>query len=158
MDELLDWNGIERRSGKDRRYKRWPTLKTFFIYRNRRNLRREEDRRKMALLDHYSQAIFIAIVLVLLLSVADAILTLLLVDFGASEMNPVMAYFLTLGPYVFMLAKYVLTTLSVIIILMASQSKIRPLKLHVRDLFKYFAGGFAAIVAWELVLVARFVL
>ena len=157
MDNCAGWNGVERRSGKDRRRNNWPTLKALLFYRNRRCGRREEDRRKIALLDHYSQAIFITIVLVLLLSVADALLTLLLVDYGASEINPVMAYFLTYGPYAFILAKYALTAVSVIIILMVSQACIRPLKFYARDLLKFFAGGFAAVVAWELVLVARFV-
>jgi hypothetical protein len=157
MDGGMEWMGIERRSGMDRRRTFGPRLKSFLFYRNRCSDRREEDRRKIALKDQYSNDILVSITLVLLFSVTDALLTLLLVDYGASEMNPVMAYFFAHGPFAFIFAKYALTVLSVMMILMVNQAFIRPLKFYARDLLKYFAGGFAAVIAYELVLVARFV-
>ena len=147
----------ERRSGRDRRQRRFPSLKGLFIYRKRRTLRRAEDRRKIVLLDYYSQSFLFIIVLIMGLSVVDALLTLLLLDHGAVELNPVMAYFLNRGPLVFMTAKYLLTTAGVLIVLILNQAFIRPLMIEARVLFRYFAGIFATVIGWEFFLFVRYV-
>ncbi len=116
-------------------------------------MRRETDRRQIALLDYYSPRIFYAVILILLLSVVDALLTLWLLDNGAVEMNPVMAYFLNKGANTFLAVKYLLTTLSVVIVVVLNYVFIQHIRSSVRNLLKYFAGSFAAVVVWELILV-----
>ena len=77
---------------------------------------RREDRRRIHLFDVYNPKIFYAVTIILLLSVIDAFLTLWLLGEGATELNPVMAYFLLFGPVIFMIAKYALTSASVVIV------------------------------------------
>ena len=96
-------------------------------------------------------------VLVLVLSVVDALLTLLLIDEGAQELNPVMAYFLTFGPSIFLLAKYLITAASVVIVVLLNYIGIERLRFSMGELLHYFAGCFAAVVIWEAVLFMRFV-
>ncbi len=148
----------ERRSGEDRRAKRFGNLRWFLKTGQRRHIRREADRRKINQLDSYPKDLFVVIILVLGLSVADGILTLWLIDKGATELNPVMAYYLKQGPQIFMLAKYLLTASVVIIVVVMNYAFLRLLKIQFGQLLKVFAGCFAMVVAWELFLVAQLVM
>ena len=147
----------ERRRNHDRRVKRFFGFRWLFSKGRRRTLRRESDRRKIVLLDYYSTKIFCAVVLILLLSLLDALLTLWLLDRGAVEINPAMAYFLNMSTNAFLIAKYLLTTISVVIIVVLNYVFLSYMKTNVGSLLKYVAGSFAAVVVWELVLVVRIV-
>ena len=87
-------------------------IKTLFVYvyGQRKTIRRQDDRYKIYYLDRYSSTLFACIVSILLLSVIDALLTLYLIDHGAVELNPLMAYYLNSDPLVFMSIKYLLTS------------------------------------------------
>lgn len=147
---------IERRSGIDRRETRLGGIRRLFFSGRRRNLRRADDRRKLALLDHYSPKIFAIIVAILFLSLADAVLTLVLISHGAVELNPVMAYFLSKGDATFLIVKYLLTAMAVTIVALINYVFIRIFRTHVRNLLVYFAGCFALVVAWQLFLMVRY--
>jgi hypothetical protein len=162
MDEThqpLPYDGIiDRRSGIDRRRTGFPSLRDLLTRRQRRNLRRKDDRCKIVLFDHYSAPIVGTVIVILLLSVADALMTLFLLSHGAVELNPLMAYFLEIGASAFMLVKYGLTVMSVMIVLLLNYVFVRHLNLHVRSLLNYFAGIFALVLVWELFLVVKYVL
>ena len=149
---------MERRSGQDRRKKRFNLFRRPFSSRRRRSLRRQEDLRGFYLLDYYSPKIFYVVTLILMLSVVDALLTLWLIGSGAEELNPVMAYFLGIGPSVFMMVKYLITSTSVVIVVVLNYTFIQRIRLQLGDLLNYFAGCFIAVVVWELVLIVRFAL
>jgi hypothetical protein len=148
---------IDRRSGKDRRKRSFHFLRRPFSPGRRRTLRREEDRRRFFLFDYYSPKLFVAIVLVLILSVVDALLTLFLIDEGARELNPVMAYFLNFGSNIFLLSKYLMTAASVVIVVLLNYITFQRVRFPMGDLLRYFAGCFAAVVIWEAFLLMRFV-
>ncbi|MCC6170612.1 MAG: hypothetical protein IT481_01145 [Gammaproteobacteria bacterium] len=79
----------ERRQGRDRRRS---TLRALLIggIRQRRRAPRRDNERHLAALDwHHPQWLAVGL-LILLLSVADAFLTITLVNLGASEANPLM--------------------------------------------------------------------
>lgn len=148
----------DRRSGQDRRHRGVPSFRDLLVYRRRRHLRREEDRRKFVLLDHYGASIGVAFTAVLVLSVVDAFLTLFLLSHGAVEMNPVMAFFLDINEHAFLWVKYGLTVVAVVIVLVLNYAFMRKLRLHVRQLLNYFVLIFAMIVVWEIYLVMRIVI
>ncbi len=148
---------IERRSGTDRRKSRLSIFHRPFSCGRRRTLRRQSDRRRIFVLDYYSPKIFYAVTLVLGLSVTDALLTLWLLNAGAQEMNPVMAYFLNFGPNVFLFVKYLLTSTAVVIVVLLNYICIFRVRFQMYHLLKYFAGCFAAVVLWEIVLIASYV-
>jgi hypothetical protein len=162
MDDIHNQNRhdgtVDRRSGRDRRQRNFPSFKDMFVYRRRRRPRRKEDRRKFVLLDHYGTSIGVAFTAVLLLSVVDAFLTLFLLGHGAVEMNPVMAYFIEINEYAFIWVKYGLTVVSVVIVLVLNYAFMRKFRFHVRHLLNYFALIFALIVVWEIYLVLRIVI
>ena len=146
---------LDRRSGKDRRRRGVPDIKSLFIYARRKNIRRRDDKFKTAYFDQYNPALFTPIVLILLLSVIDAFLTLFLVDYGAREINPIMAYFLKFGPVTFMGVKYLLTCYSVVVLLILHNVYFRKLRIHARSLFSCAVSMFVIVIAWELFLMYR---
>lgn len=157
MVKKADTHFIERRSGKDQRNKRFGEIVWLFKPGQRRHVRRLEDRRKLQLLDHYPPKLLIVLVLVLLLSIVDALLTLWLIDNGAVELNPVMSYYIELGPDIFMAIKYLITVSVVVIGVLLNYVYVRYFYLQFSHLLNVFAGCFAMVVAWELFLIVRFV-
>ena len=57
----------------------------------------------------------------------DAFLTLLLMDRGAYEVNPIMAYALSVNTSAFVASKYVLTCIAALIVLMLRDVVVVPL-------------------------------
>ena len=143
----------DKRSGKDRRTHRFPKLRYLLFAGRRAHVRREEDWHGTFYFDRYSSSIFAAIVLILLLSVLDALLTLYLLDRGSTELNPVMAYFLKYGPFVFMGAKYFLTCMGVVILLLFRNALRKRSATHARNIFSYIIGAFSTVIVWELCLI-----
>jgi hypothetical protein len=143
---------FDRRSGQDRRSHHLPEIKSLFIYGRRKEIRRQDDKNKTSYFDQYNSTLFAAVVLILFLSIIDALLTLFLVECGASEINPIMAYFLKFGPVTFLSVKYFLTSYSVIVLLIFSNVFFRKIKIFARSLFSYVIGAFVIVIGWELFL------
>jgi hypothetical protein len=146
---------INRRSGKDRRSRAGFSTRLLFGAGKRENVRRLGDRGRIFFVDRYSPKFFVAILAGIFLSVLDGFLTLLLMDHGAYEVNPIMAYALSFSPSAFVASKYVLTCIAALIVLMLRNVVIRRTKIPVHVLLYFFAGAFAAVVAWELYLVSN---
>ena len=56
--------------------------------------------------DWYSPKLFVTILIVLILSIVDGFLTLFLLEHGAYEVNPIMAYLIDVSPSAFVAVKY----------------------------------------------------
>jgi hypothetical protein len=143
----------EKRCGKDRRTHQFPKLRYLLFSGRRAKVRRKGDLHSTFYFDRYSSNLFAAIVAILLLSVLDALLTLYLIDQGSTELNPIMSYFLKYGPFVFMGAKYLLTCLGVIILLLFRNVLRKRSTTHSLHLFSYIIGAFTSVIAWELYLI-----
>lgn len=146
-------NFQERRSRKDRRKTARPVIRSLYRGGKREIIRRREERNIIFWADRYSQTLFGAIVLILFFSVLDGLLTLFLIDHGATELNPVMAYYLDVGPYAFFSAKYLLTSVAVVILLLCQNAFLRTIRIHTRSLFFVIVAAFMSVVAWELFLI-----
>lgn len=146
---------VERRSGTERRKNRNLNIRSLLLGGRRERGRRREDRIRTFLVDRYSPFFLAAIVSILFLSVIDALLTLYLINKGALELNPVMAYYLEMGPYSFLAVKYALTSIGVVSFLILRNIYLRPFKMYTGSLFYFVLIVFASVVAWQLYLVAR---
>jgi hypothetical protein len=150
---MAGYRGHERRCGKDRRNDQRSFLKRLFFRGIREYARRAEDRQRIIAFDRYPRPLLIVIIVVLFLSLLDALLTLLLIAQGASELNPVMHYYLGHGPQIFLLVKYGLTVLSVMIIVIAKE----PISARYRistGILHAFAAFFGGVVIWEFYLLS----
>jgi hypothetical protein len=94
-----------------------------------------------------------AILLIVSLSILDAVFTLDLVSHGAEELNPVMAYYLNHGPFVFFGVKYFLTCASIVLILFIRDIYSTKSKVQTKILFVLLMIPFALVVQWELYLI-----
>jgi hypothetical protein len=148
--DTREWLDQERRRGTDRRNNKKAQFKYFLVNGRREQARREEDRGRAYFFDRYNQRIFAAITAILMLSIFDAFLTLVLIEKGSSELNPVMAYFLEHGPLPFIIAKYILTSFGVIALLFCKNVFLSPVNMYTRSLFSYVIFTFSAVILWQL--------
>ena len=88
-----------------------------------------------------------------MLSIFDALLTLILIDNGSSELNPVMAYFLQHGLLPFIVAKYFLTSMGVVVLLIFKNVFLTRAKIYTHSLFSAVIIAFAAVIVWEIFLI-----
>jgi hypothetical protein len=149
---------VERRAGQDRR--RQPTLSLRSIFRDgqRSHIRRAEDRQRSFYVDRYRQSLFAAIVVILFLSVLDALFTLLLLQHGAVEINPVMAFYIDVGPYAFLAVKYGLTSLGVVFLLLFRNVVLKSLPIRAGALIYAVLAAFLGVVSWQIYLIGKLVI
>ena len=143
----------ENRRGIDRRTNNKARLKYLLFNGRRERSRRDEDSGKAFIFDRYNQKFFLAITAILILSVLDAVLTLIVIQRGAKELNPVMAYFLEHGTSTFIVAKYILTSVGVFILLIFKNVFLTRLKIYTHSLFPCVIFVFLTVIAWELFLI-----
>lgn len=123
----------------------------------RRIIRRQGDKNKQFFVDQYSPKLFLPIIIILFLSVSDALLTLFLISQGAYETNPIMAYYLDLGPYIFFAVKFALTSFGIIVLLTSKNFIYRVVRVSISSLLYLFVGIFFAVVTWEMLLVSMII-
>ena len=143
----------ERRSGRDRRRDTKAHFKYFLVNGRRESARREEDKARYFFFDRYNQRMFAAITAILMLSIFDALLTLILIERGSSELNPVMAYFLEYGPLPFIISKYLLTSIGIVILLIFKNVLINKINMYTHSLFICVIFTFSTVIVWELFLI-----
>ena len=150
--DFCDGLDRERRCGMERRQSSRANFRYFLINGRRESARREEDQARVFFFDRYNQRIFAAITAILMLSIFDALLTLILIEKGASEFNPVMAFFLEYGPLPFIIAKYLLTSFGVVLLLIVKNVFINKINMYAHSLFPCVIFAFSSVIVWELYL------
>ena len=148
---------LDRRSGRDRRNRSTFDVIKPLVSGKRAQARRRSDRNVVVYFDRYSPASLWFVVIILILSVVDALLTMMLIRNGAVELNPVMAYYLDIGPQVFLAVKYALTSLSVFILLVYGSVAFRGAQIHIRSVFPLIITAFVSVVVWEIYLMVKVV-
>jgi hypothetical protein len=147
---------IERRYGPDRRKQIFRAL-LIGSFRPRRRGPRRSGEAGFASTDWYHSRWLTASVLILLLCVADALLTLTLLAHGALEVNPLMAWLLTTDPLAFATIKFALTGAGVVFLTAAARVRAFG-HLPVGAILYAVLIGYAVLVAYELFLLQTLVL
>jgi hypothetical protein len=138
----------ERPRGGDRRQTTWHALWTGNFQRRRRSARRVHDRNLTSLDWHHPQWLALTI-LILLLSSADAILTLTLIGVGGSELNPAMQSLVGGSGHSFAFWKLGLTSAGVVTLVLLA--RIRAFgRLHVGQVLYLVALLYVALIGYEL--------
>jgi len=143
----------EKRYSGDRRQSTIPPFRFLIFGGRRRQVRREEDMKGIVIMDSYSQSLFAVIIGILCLSMIDAVMTLHLIGHGAKEINPIMVYFLDKGIVIFITAKYILTSLAVVIILLVKNTYLPRTRIRSKNLFTFAIVSFSLVIIWEIFLV-----
>lgn len=143
----------DRRVQKDRRDKTTSPLSLSSLFGSRKGIRRKTDRDLHYYIDRYSLRAVLTVLITLMLSVADAIFTLHLVSMGATEINPVMDFFLQFGPLPFLLVKYFLTGTSLIWILVHKNYYLFGGKLGIKYILVAIPILYSILIIYELALI-----
>ena len=158
MNSLSDKSQyFERRTGPDRRHREMRIFSKYWLTGRRTETRRKEDRHRFHWIDRYSAKTLAVVLLIVLLSILDAIFTLELIHHrGAVELNPVMAYCLDYSTLTFFWVKYFLTCAAVLIVLLTKNVYLFKTGFQVKFLFLLFLVPFVLVVHWELFLLFIF--
>ena len=100
-----------------------------------------------------SEIVFTLIVLILIFTLLDAFFTLVLIDHGATELNPLMSFYLNIGPTTFIAVKYGMTSLSIFVLVVCSHSRTKSLKIKTQSLFFTIFIAVAGVISWQLYLI-----
>ena len=140
----------ERHRGSDRRNSPTSPVSLYSLSGLRRHIRRKEDRVNHLYVDRYDPASVLAFLCTLLLSVADAFLTLKLVHAGATELNPVMDFYLRAGPLSFLMAKYLLTSSCLILLLIHKNCRVLAGRMTVWSILFIVPFLYGLLIAYEV--------
>lgn len=143
----------ERRRQPDRRRFSWRTLWIALSSGRRRSMRRQDERCQPHYVDIYDDSRLLLWTLgIVAFCILDAFLTLMILDQGGIELNPVMAFLLGIGTSAFIYTKYLFTALAVIFILF--HVNFRLFGLPVRHLLPAFFFFYAALIGYETFLLS----
>lgn len=140
------------RTVPDRRKQPTPFISKYTFTRGqRKTLRREEDKKNYFFVDLYSTRLLITLLALLSLNLSDSYFTLTLIEENiATEINPIMAFFLGYGNTPFILAKFLITSIPLIILCLCKNSPVTKV-LIVSVIVFYFL-----IIVYELNLMYQF--
>jgi hypothetical protein len=138
----------QRKSSADRRTSIFHALWHSSFARRRRGPRRGTDRHPV-MTDWYEPQWLAIAIIILLLSVADALLTLELVRHGAIEANPLMAPLVYGSGHGFALWKLGLTSLGVIILTLLARWRFLG-RIAVGSILYVVLCGYLVLVGYEL--------
>ena len=145
-------NYFEKRQNPDRRAQKILSGGKYLLMGSRSRPRRAADRAKAYRIDIHGQKTMLMVILILILSIADAVFTLNFLNQGARELNPIMNYFIARGPLAFICAKYLLTSMSIMIILYFKNDFLFKSKFRAKILLPVFAIQFMLVMQWHFFL------
>lgn len=123
----------------------------YFLFGGRRkSARRGTDKNAFIFVDQYQPWLLTAALLLVTLSIADGWFTLHLIERGAYELNPIMAWVLSHGTWPFMIVKFLFTYVAVLILLVFHNFYFRPLRTKVKTIIPAFIVVFTAVLGWQL--------
>lgn len=136
-----DWAGVDRRDSdrRDRPTRPWIGMRGPF---RRMRGRRAADR--IGYVDRYSRRDVALILAVFVMNVGDAFLTMLWLDRGGREANPIMDFFLDIGPGAFLLQKCLVVGIWLVILLVHKNFRFARL------------GLYASLVVYALLMIVHF--
>lgn len=101
-----------------------------------------------------SGAIILSVLSALLLSMTDGALTLRLLELGARELNPIMHFYLELGPGIFIAFKYLLTSSSLLFLVMHQKRSFLGGRITGRQIIFVTPVIFAVVVCYQVTLIS----
>lgn len=142
------WDGIERRSGRDRRQYGVHSLRRALLSPRRFAGRRHDDRRH-ALLDRFDGGVVTMTLLLVVLSILDSIFTLRLIAAGGEEINPVMNALLQHSVWLFTSAKMAMTAIPALLLLATANLMLFGV-IRSRSLLGTLCGLYLGLIVYEI--------
>jgi len=143
----------EHRASEDRRTFSWRTVTYGFTFSRRHSHRRSADN-EVIFLDWHHPWLFFLATGTMLFSCADAFLTLLLIERGMIEVNPVMNAVMTQGTAVFTSTKLAMTAFGIFVLVFLAKSRFLN-RIRTGLFLTMFFTFYACLVSYELVNLLR---
>ena len=140
------------RSDNDRRKNKPSAFSRYWLHGRRRTIRRKSDKTGKVQLDTHSTELFAVILFTIVLTIMDATFTLFLINQGATEINPLMAFYLEISPRHFFVTKYLLTCTSILILLFLKNANLFKTGFKARTLILLSPIPFYLVVQWQFIL------
>jgi hypothetical protein len=114
--------------------------------------RRANEHLQHYFVESYSAHTLFQVVLLLALSIVDAAITLLLIQTGCEEINPVMNHLLNYGLLTFLVGKYILTAAGIPLLLVYKNYYLFGTRFRVGYLIPIFIGLYFCLIGYQLCL------
>ena len=139
----------ERRDRADRRRRVWWAVWYGSFNPRRRAPQRRVDDSRFQSLDWHSAHLLAVAIGILLLSVVDAFLTLVLLEGGANEVNPIMALLVYRSVAVFAALKMAMTSVSIVFMVFLARYRFMRL-LRVEWVLYAVLVGYTSLIGYEV--------
>lgn len=136
------------RRGQDRRRRPTPALSRYTLFGGRRVGDRRNEQADNIYVDRYEPWLAAALVAIAALCAFDAVFTLLYIQKGGAEANPVMAEVIEWGPRPFLVLKCVVTNVGLVILCLHKNFK------YVKQTIGALLGIYGALLVYHLWLAA----
>ncbi len=145
---------VDQRALDERRNISWRTVFWGFLRSRRRNQRRQ-DEGEVILLDWHHPWLFFLAVGTMLLSCADAFMTLQLMQLGMVEVNPFMAAILEHGAGPFAATKMAMTGVGILMLVFLAKARFMN-RLRTGIFLTVFFSFYSCLVCYEFVFLLRY--
>lgn len=112
---------MERRSFQDRRRQPTPIFSRYTLWGRRRVLRRKEDQEKGGYVDRYGARLFFSLVLIVGLNILDSFFTMIILDCGGSELNPIVRSAIEVYGSDFWIWKFMIVSVNLVLLCIHSR-------------------------------------
>ncbi len=137
---------MERRSFKDPRIQPTPLFSRYTFWGRREVLRRKDDQEKGGYVDRYSPGLLFFLILIVGLNVLDFLFTLIILECGGWEMNPIARSAIEVYGEKFWVWKFLLVSVNVILLCLHSRFR------YVHRIIMWVALLFLGVILYQIVL------
>ena len=142
----FDLKESDKRNLPDRRSQPTPMLSWHTLWGRRKIMRRKADQRKGGYIDHYSPSLLFFLLLIIGLNVLDSFFTMIILDHGGREVNPIVRAAIDFYGDHFWVWKFAIVSINVV--LLCLHSKFR----YVQNIICGISFVYLAIVLYQIVL------
>jgi hypothetical protein len=115
--------------------------------------RRDDEHHRHYFVDRFSGGLLALILAILLSCILDAMLTVHLLGSGAEEINPLMNSLLQRGLLSFLVGKYVLTSVGILLLLVFKNYYLFGTRVRVGHWLPAIAAGYFVLIAYQVWLI-----
>lgn len=144
----------DRRDRSDRRQSPTSPWASLLLPAGRRVANRRADERQLPYyVDRYSSLLWIGILALIAASLADAALTLHILERGGAELNPFMSRLLDHGAVAFVAGKYLMTVVGLPVLLIFKNHRLFGTRLRVGHLIPVCVALYVVLIGYQIVLI-----
>jgi Domain of unknown function (DUF5658) len=136
----------ERRSFRDRRSQPTPLLSRYTLWGRRKTLRRKEDQERGGYVDRYDSRLLFFIVLIAGLNVLDSLFTMIILDCGGWEINPIVCSAIEVYGDQFWVWKFMIVSVNLVLLCLHSRFR------YVNRIISYISILYLGIIFYQVFL------